>query len=203
MALEHTYMINMTIGPKRSFATNILFAVFLAALLIGHISGLSCDVWDHDEDIESLDGIGKVNGLSFKYHPRNPLTGDFDFDTYLAWKLGNFEETDSFAPMWHKCDIENKYPSEINATVYRRMVIAELNCEFVRGHRLLAPGVNQTFLQVNATWPTHPNFYLLFEVVTVNAEYSEHFGDGPLTDGYNYTINYKYVLKNDVTHLCF
>ena len=174
-------------------AREICAVAILLLAILGSSTSLSCESWDFDEEIELADALGKVNGLGLKYHPRNPLTGLIDFDTYLAWRLGNFEETDSQAPMWSKCDVTNQYPSQIGANVWRAMLIGDLDCTVSRGYRTIQGNINQTYVQVNATWSTHPDFFLQLEVQAVSSNYSMSLGTGPLTDGYEYLIQHTYV----------
>lgn len=171
-------------------AREICAVAILLLAILGSSTSLSCESWDFDEEIELADALGKVNGLGLKYHPRNPLTGLIDFDTYLAWRLGNFEETDSQAPMWSKCDVTNQYPSQIGANVWRAMLIGDLDCTVSRGYRTIQGNINQTYVQVNATWSTHPDFFLQLEVQAVSSNYSMSLGTGPLTDGYEYLIQH-------------
>jgi hypothetical protein len=185
----------------------LVFAVICVALvtlgMLHQSAAISCDAWDQDEDILVEGGIGKVNGMGLKYHPQNPRTGEYDLETYIAWKLGNFEETDSHVNMRSKCDIEDKYPSEINATVYRAMSIADLECQITRGTRVLAPGVTQTYIRLNATWSPYPDFSLVLEISSVNANHTEDLGTSPRTDGYSYIIDQAYVFPMPILTFYF
>lgn len=183
---------------------NLLLLAIFAIAFKASATIVPCDVWDYDEPIETENGIGLVSGLSLKYHPRNPVTGLIDYETYLAWTVGRIEETCHQnmtyleprcvnSSMWHKCDNEVNYASAYKFAVFRAMVPAELVCYKSRGYRMIDGYINETYIAVEAKWPAFPNFSLRFEVQTVSHNYTSVMGSGPLTDGYEYRINHVYV----------